>query len=564
MRSTYDAIVIGTGFGGSVAACRLAQAKLSVAVLERGRRYDSDDKPFPRDWNDPAKGWLWRVDQGLFDVKHLAEMMVIECAGLGGGSLIYANVHLRAPQAVFERGWPVGYSRASLDHYYDLVAYMLDINPITTSVHFRDRFPATNGLPPKTALMEKMAGAMGRAAQFCYPNIAVDFGEPNQPHPNKFGTKQCGCTYCGECDIGCNVRAKNTLDFNYLKVSQDFGAEIFTQSEAIRIEEANGGGYSVTFKNHGVGGQLETIAAKQVFVCGGAVNTTELLLRCRDQFGTLERLSPHLGRNYSGNGDFLAFAFDSAERFDPSVGPTITTGIVYDRKDSEANNWFIFEEGGYPKEISWLLQTLNPKHSVLRDAGDLARAGLERLLHRSVLSPQVEHDASRSAVFLAMGRDKADGVISLHPLTKSLEIEWNVKTNRPLYVVEENFSRALAQKMGASPAFSPFWKLLDLPVSVHNLGGCPLGDKRETGVVDANGEVFDYPGLFVLDGAAIPVAIGANPSHTIAAVAERNVERAIRKYTGSPNWSAPESKNARPIEDPLTKINVPSDGVPQL
>jgi cholesterol oxidase len=162
-----------------------------------------------------------------------------------------------------------------------------------------------------------------------------------------------------------------------------------------------------------------------------------------------------------------------------------------------------------------------------------------------------------------MGRDKADGVIRLHPLTKSLEIEWNVKTNRPLYAAEENFLRALAQKMAATPAYNPFWRLLDLPVSVHNLGGCPLGDNRESGVVEANGEVFDYPGLFVLDGAAIPVAIGANPSHTIAAVAERNIERMIRKYTDNSNWSAPDAKSARPIEDPLSKIRVPPDGVLQ-
>jgi cholesterol oxidase len=200
----------------------------------------------------------------------------------------------------------------------------------------------------------------------------------------------------------------------------------------------------------------------------------------------------------------------------------------------------------------------------LKDAADLARAGLERLLHRSALTAQVEHDASRSAVFLAMGRDRADGVIALHPLTKSLEVQWKMGTNRPLYEAEEKFSCALAQKMGASPAFNPFWKILNLPVSVHNLGGCPLGENRETGVIDCNGEVFDYPGLFVLDGAAIPVAIGANPSHTIAAVAERNVERAIRKYTGKPDWSAPDAKNARAIDDPLSKTTVPAGGVAKL
>jgi cholesterol oxidase len=145
----------------------------------------------------------------LFDVKPFQEMTVIQSAGLGGGLLIYANVHLRAPDEVFASGWPRGYTRQVLDPYYDLAAYMLDINPITKSSHL--------GIPAKTKLMEEVARSLGRSAQFCYPNIAVDFGPPEIPHRNKFGTMQKGCNFCGECDIGCNVHAKNTLDFNYLR-----------------------------------------------------------------------------------------------------------------------------------------------------------------------------------------------------------------------------------------------------------------------------------------------------------------------------------------------------------
>ncbi len=513
------------------------------------------------DWSNPANGWLWQVGQGLFDVKHFSEMMVIEGAGLGGGSLIYANVHLRAPNEVFNKGWPTGYSRPHLDPYYNLVAYMLDINPITKSTHFRSQLAATNGLPPKTILMEKMAAAMGRSAQFCLPNIAVNFGEPGVAHNNKFKAEQRGCTYCGECDIGCNVHAKNTLDFNYLKVAQDNGADISTQCEVTRIEPANGGGYVLTFRDHASGGQLHVLHAKLVFVCGGAVNSTELLLRCRDQYGTLPKLGQQLGSNYSSNGDFLAFAFDTAAPFLPNCGPTITTGIVYSRKDGGADNWFIFEEGGYPKEISALLQVLNPKQGLLNGLAMLSRTELEGLLHRSGVNPAVPADADNSAIFLAMGRDHADGRISLHPLTYSLEIKWDRNSNQPLYDVEERFSKELAMKMGGEAAFNPFWQLLHLPVSVHNLGGCPLGDSEAQGVAGRDGEVFNYPGLFVLDGAAIPVAIGANPSHTIAAVAERNVEAAIRKYSADHNWTAPEATFAQPIDDPLSDLTIPPEGV---
>jgi cholesterol oxidase len=199
MRPRYDAVVIGSGFGGAVAACRLAQAGLSVAVLERGRRYDFNS--FPRNWNNPWDGWLWSSDQGLFDVKLWGqEMTVVQAAGLGGGSLIYANVQMRAPAAVFDQGWPSGYSRAALDPYYDLVGYMLDINPITKS-----------SVPTKSRLMQASARSLGRSEQFCFPNLAVDLGPAGFEHRNKFGVTQRGCTSCGECCIGCNLHAKNTL-----------------------------------------------------------------------------------------------------------------------------------------------------------------------------------------------------------------------------------------------------------------------------------------------------------------------------------------------------------------
>jgi cholesterol oxidase len=559
MKASYDAVVIGTGFGGSVAACRLSQAGLTVGVLERGRRYDIN--PFPRDWTNPAGGWLWQAGQGLFDVKHFSQMMVIEGAGLGGGSLIYANVHLRAPEEVFNQGWPSAYSRTALDPYYDLVAYMLDINPITSSGHFQARYPATGGLPPKTAWMKAAVSAMGRSGQFCYPNIAVDFNEPDVLHRNKFNAQQRGCTYCGECDIGCNVHAKNTLDFNYLRIAEDHGVDIGTQCEAITVTPVSEG-YEVTFREHAAAGRLSTVIGKYLFVCAGAVNSTELLLRCRDQYRTLPNLSSRLGYNYSGNGDFLAFAFNTKNPFFPAVGPTITTGIVYSRNDARTDNWFILEEGGYPKEIGGLLQVLNPKHGLLKDIANLSRLGLEELLAGSGAKPGVDPEADHSAVFLAMGRDRANGRIALHALSHELEIEWNLPSNEPLYDAEQRFVKSLAQTAGGDAVLNPFWQALRLPVSVHNLGGCGLGETPALGVISADGEVFNYPNLFVLDGAAIPVAIGANPSHTIAAVAERNIEIAIRRFTGKLGWKAPEAALAPPIQDPLP--SVPSGGTPPI
>jgi cholesterol oxidase len=547
IRPSYDAIVIGTGFGGAVAACRLAQAGLSVAVLERGRRYDIN--PFPRNWNNPLNGWLWSTGQGLFDVKLLPEMTVVQSAGLGGGSLIYANVHTRVPEAVFDQGWPGGYSRAALDPYYDLVAYMLDINPIPKSK-----------LPTKSRLMEVAAQRLGRSEQFCFPDIAVDFGPSGVEHRNKFGVSQRGCTYCGECCIGCNFHAKNTLDLNYLTIARSKGADIHTQCEVFKIEPL-ATGYKVRFKDHVNNEQESEITASHCFVCAGAINSTELLLRCRDVYGTLGKLSRRLGDHYSGNGDFLAFAFNTREPFNPSEGPTITTGIVYDRTDDGSKNWFIFEEGGYPRQIGAILQLMNPHFGLFRAVGKMVTEnafvdGFRSLAGKAGATPRADH----TAAFLSMGRDLANGQIRLHPRTSELSIKWDVPSNLALYEAERRLSTDFATAMGGNVAMNPLWRLFRTPVTVHSLGGCLMADSREVGVTDANGEVYDYPGLFVLDGSILPNATGVNPSHTIAAVAERNIEVVIRRFTGIDNWRAPEAAFARPIVDPVGSVTIPSSG----
>ncbi|MBV9948265.1 MAG: GMC family oxidoreductase, partial [Myxococcales bacterium] len=321
------------------------------------------------------------------------------------------------------------------------------------------------------------------------------------------------------------------------------------------------GGYAVFFRDHEkqLDGQVE---ADAVFVCAGAVNTTELLLRCRDEHATLPGLSPALGHHYSGNGDYLAFAFETSKKFEPSVGPTITTGIVYDRGSDDQRAWFIFEEGGYPKEIACLLQVLDPKKQFGQDVSVLAIPDLKRVgeaLARERIGRNTDVGAN-SAVFLAMGRDLANGRIDLVPGVNLLKITWDVPSNMPLYGAEERFSNDIAHALGGAMGYNPFWKLLHRPVSVHNLGGCVMAEHPSDGVVDPGGEAFGYPNLFVLDGAALPASTGTNPSHTIAAVAERNVERFIRRQRSDPAWCAPESAKAVRIQDPLDALTIPKGG----
>jgi cholesterol oxidase len=430
---------------------------------------------------------------------------------------------------------------------------MLDINPIRKTPY--------HDLPPKTVLMREVAAKLGRSDQFLYPNLAVNFDDPKVRKPNKFGAVQGGCNHCGECDVGCNNQAKNTLDLNYLKAAENTGnIDLSLQTSVTNIEPA-GDGYRVHYRNHAsdTNGSVE---ARAVFVCAGAINTTELLLRCRDEARTLPRLSPALGHRYSGNGDYLAFAFETERPFEPSVGPTITTGIVYDRGPEDDRTWFIFQEGGFPRELASLIQTINPNGGALQQVTAHAKRDVERLgiaLGGEHVGKHQDVGAS-SAVFLAMGRDLANGRIEVLPATNLLRIQWDVPSNMPLYSEQQRFSNDVAKALGGKVGYNPFWKFLHQPISVHNLGGCVMAEHPADGVIDPGGEAFGYPNLFVLDGAALPASTGTNPSHTIAAVAERNIERFIRRFKNAPAWRSPEAALAKPIEDPMNRLTIPKEG----
>ena len=349
------AIVVGTGFGGAVTAHRLVKSgKLDVVVLERGRRYAGNDFPdlpgrdevFP----DPAR-WRWSssavppapsggeakrraaasshwsVAQGLWDVRDLGGVIVAHAAGFGGGSLVDANVHLRAPADVFTSGeWPSVITRAALDPYYDRVAAKLAIVPITES-------PAGDRLP-KTRGFSRAAGELKRTA--FHPPLAVDFAK---------------CTQCGECAAGCRVGAKNTLDRNYL-VDVDAGADVRTLHEALWIERTAEGVFRVTFFDHAVS-KKGCIEAEYVFLCAGAIGTTELLLRSKRRPNSgLEGTSAELGKGFHTNSDSIALAFDTDEPLEPSRGPTVTTAIVHREDGGAESRWLMVHDGGYPAALA--------------------------------------------------------------------------------------------------------------------------------------------------------------------------------------------------------------------
>jgi len=413
MTGDFDAIVIGTGFGGAVTTCRLAQAGLRTLVLERGRRYDLaslPDLPKPGQIFPDPRRWMWSDGQGLWDLRDLDGVAVAQSAAYGGGSLIYANVHLRPPREVFDDVWPRDCAgREGLDRYYDLAGYMLDIAPIpkpwrgigkvkVVSEAFRD---TARGIR-RDATHPDPAPECPEDGNVFFPPLAIRFpktprpDEPNPPTPkpehelplNRHHRHQGECERCGACDTGCRYGAKNTLDRNYLAVAEDSvddrGEKIVTirtLCEALTVSRGSHGNvYEVAYLDHLLRTR-HTVSAERVFCCGGSINTTELLLRSFHQhkqcgqpesdptLGIGLELVDHVGKNYFINSDALALVADANRETFQSAGPVITTALVYDGeqvKDDDgrfttqkprrhrhsvrggARSWFLIQDGGYP------------------------------------------------------------------------------------------------------------------------------------------------------------------------------------------------------------------------
>lgn len=516
-----DVIVIGSGFGGAVAAARLAQAGYSVVVLERGRRWNVGD--FPRDPK-LRSGWLWRIDRGLYDIRWLVGMIAVQAAGWGGGSLAYANVFARPFDAALNERWPAHLRRAQLDPYYDLAAHMMEVAPTTADPH-------TGESPDRTRLIEQLMGHSDRPEATIRPNLAVTFGDPNRWRPNIHGVLRRGCAFVGECVIGCNHGAKNTLDATYLAVAERHGARSVTDAEVITIAP-RAGGYAVSTRNTATPPATTTWWAPRVIIAAGAVGTTELLLRARDVHRTLPDLSARLGEGFSGNGDFLTLAELRAPEGDMTTGPTITTSTVVDVPEGQRSVWYQVQDGAFPVVMHELFDAIVP--------GQAAR----RWWRSRFGAP----DVRRVFAVLAMGHDSGGGRLRLNR-SGDMVLAWRNRWQAALYRSQRRLRPMLARLL-RTKAYQPLtWSVLRRTTTVHPLGGVPVGADSAHGVVDGIGEVHGYPGLFVMDGSTLPASTGVNPSATILAATERAVQELIRR-DGRPQWRAPEWAGVVPTPAP--------------
>jgi cholesterol oxidase len=511
----YDAIVVGSGFGGGVSACRLAETGRRVCVLERGRRFAADD--FISDPDDaPRLLWHRLINPGgIFDLRLFKDIVVLTAAGVGGGSLVYANVQLRAHPEAFDNRWPAGLDRAALDPYYDRVESVLE--PRTTPTQ-----PALD----KIRAFDAMAGAGGEQAGRL--PLAVHFGADRV---NPFGgVPQQGCTNLARCNIGCPRLAKNTIDLTYLARAEREGAHVRPHREATRLTPPDSRGRSWRVSYRGLagedGGEVE---APVVVLCAGTLGSTRLLLRNGRR---LPLLSPALGSRFSGNGDALGAVFapraEGARDAHIDYGPVMTSLIDY-----WARHRFMLADGGLPPGFTGLLKVLRDEAALVGWRKQL----LLRLQHiatwlgladRAVAPPTVkvalDSPIEDSVVFLMLGKDAADGRMRLTPILRCLDIEWSRTNSDALITAMEDTTKALGGAIEGESFFSLDHGPLGKDITVHPLGGCPMADDPAAGVVDAYGRVYGYPGLHVSDGSIVPGALGVNPSETIAALAERNVE----------------------------------------
>ena len=520
MSSAFDAIVIGSGFGGAISACRLAEKGMRVLVLERGRRWSASEYP-----RKPGDAWLFNHRapaqlNGWLDLRFFKHIAVSQAAGVGGGSLAYSSVALEANPNLFANSWPPEITYAELKPYYARVAEVMNLQTLPDGQ-----------LTQRLKLAREAAEKLGHADRFSKAPLAVTFSpewnyqlpEPftakhSRPFTNAQGQQQGTCIHLGNCDIGCDVRAKNTLDLNYIPLAEQRGADV-RPLHVVRAIERRNGGYGVLFDRIEHGRLVRgSETAARVIVAAGSLGSTELLLRCRDEHRTLPALSRTLGQGWSANANVLSTAvYADPGRVEQTLGPSIASAIDF-TDGSRDGERFVIEDDGFPNLI------LNSLRACLDAPG---AAGFGRGLLQQI-EDHVRGDPNlrNVMVWLGAGMDAGDGQLSLKrrlltPWVRDLDLEWTPQHSRGVIEAIVEVHRKMTAATGGRLREGPPGSIFRNMVTLHPLGGCRMGTSAENGVVDHLGQVFGYRDLYVADGAIAPTATGRNPSHTIAAMAER-------------------------------------------
>jgi cholesterol oxidase len=520
VKPSYDAIVIGSGYGGGVSASRLARAGKRVAVLERGREFLTGEFPsrFPDLRNElQVSGKRLRTgsETALYDVRVGEDMHVLVGCGLGGGSLVNAGVALRPEPRVFaDPVWP-GQVRQDglLEEGFRLAQAWLR--------------PASH---PRAAEMTKFKAlaAAGRAlgTGAVAPPVVVSFEET----VNAAGIKQPACTLCGDCCAGCNVGAKNTVAMTYLPDAVRHGAEVFTQIKVRHIAKVREGGWRVHARRLAQQGEAASdvvLFAPIVVLAAGTLGSTEILLRSRAHGLAL---SDRLGEHFSANGDIIAFGYGARTVVNgvgvghPSKVPGLEIGAAVSGQldfcnEQDLSQELHVQEGVLPSALAPILPVLFVPNGRLLGAV------------QSLIKGVYKGPFASLQTFFAVSHDSASGRFRLEE--DRLQLSWPGVGDEPVYRRLDAILTAIARETGGDYVKNPLAGTVmgHQPATAHPLGGCGMGHDRGSGVVDHKGQVFDgtpglgptatHEGLFVVDGAVMPRSLGVNPLLTITALAER-------------------------------------------
>ncbi|MEU0506618.1 GMC family oxidoreductase [Nocardia sp. NPDC005998] len=511
----FDVLVVGSGFGGSVTALRLTEKGYRVGVLEAGRRYSDDELP-ETSWD--LRKFLWAPKLGCYGIQRihpLRNVLILGGAGVGGGSLNYANTLYMPPEPFFQdQQWrDITDWRAELTPYYERARKMLGVvqNPHLT---------------PADEVFKKVADDMGVGDTFVQTPVGVFFGEPGKtvadPYFGGVGPDRTGCLECGECMTGCRHGAKNTLVKNYLYLAEKAGAQVIPMTTVTSLRPLPDGTWDVSTERTGawVRKRPHTYTAGQVVLAAGTLGTQKLLHAMRDR-GVLPELSNRLGELTRTNSESIVGA--ATRKVNPDVdftrGVAITSSI-----HPTADTHIEPVRYGKGSNAMGLLQTL------MVDGGGRIPRWL-RFLGQVVRNPftlltflSVQNWSERTIISLVM--QHLDNSITTYTkrtlFGRKLTSKQGHGEPNPTWIPAGNeVTRKVADEIGGVAGGS-WGEVFNIPLTAHFLGGAPIGADRNSGVIDAYHRVFGYPTLSIVDGAAVSANLGVNPSLTITAQAERS------------------------------------------
>jgi cholesterol oxidase len=507
MTSNPDFIVVGSGFGGSVAGLRLIENGYRVLMLEKGRRFERDD--FARStWN--LRRWLWAPRLGLhgpFKMTFLRHLTALSGVGVGGGSLIYAGV-LQEPRDGFFSAPSWGHLadwRAELEPHYRTARHMLGAAPVPVPT-----FPDT--------VVARAARRLGRERHHTATDVSVYFGTPGEtvrdPYFDGEGPERTGCIHCGGCMVGCRHGAKNTLDTNYLWLAERQGLEIRAQAEVVAVRRVADGYEVETREGTRPFRSRQVYRAPRVVLAGGVLGTVPLLLRMRDDPDGLPEISDLVGDFVRTNSEVLMGIIAPGREM--ADGVAITSILRTDDRST-------LEPVRYPKG-SGVLRLLQAPHGPGETLGRRLASAIGRVLRHPIATARtwlVRDWARHTMILLYMSTDDSHLTLRLKATGALTTDATGGSAPRADIPEATRIGEGIASDVGGYPVSFIMETLAGTPSTAHVLGGCVMGDGPETGVIGPDHQVWNYPGLYVIDGSAVSANPGVNPSLTITALAER-------------------------------------------